>query len=70
MPYYVGMREVAGKGNRSRRQRDRSGTPTQLPPSEDERIVHLLRSMLSTWDSLSEAQRKDALRKALYIADR
>jgi len=36
--------------------------------TEDERIVSLLKSMLSTWDSLTDAQRADALAKANRIA--
>ncbi len=38
--------------------------------TEDARICNVLRSMLSTWDSLTEAQKKDAERKATYIAER
>ena len=38
--------------------------------TEDERIVNILRSMLATWDSLSDSQKKDALTKATFIAGR
>ena len=38
--------------------------------TEDERIVNILRSMLATWDSLSDAAKKDALAKATFIAGR
>ena len=38
--------------------------------TEDERIVNILRSMLATWDTLSDAAKKDALTKATFIAGR
>jgi len=38
--------------------------------AEDARIVNILRSMLATWDTLSDSQKQDALTKATFIAGR
>ena len=62
--------------NRARKQRLAAGHYLRRPkgkswvPKEDERIVNILRSMLATWDTLTEAQRADALSKANRIAVR